>query len=107
MKFNNIKNLIVPSHKSQTKNRGINVLRDWKIILIVSIAIVFMLIAWSLILLQRIKNDELFKNNPNSVITKSAVNQNKLEEVNGHFLEKAKKHESIINTPIKIADPSR
>lgn len=107
MKFNNIKNLIVHIHKPQVKNKGINVLRDWKILLVISIAVVFALIAWSLILLQRIKNDELFKANPNSVLTKSAVNQNKLEEVNRHFLEKAKKHESIINTPIKIADPSR
>jgi hypothetical protein len=109
MKLIDMKNLI---HRKKpvsipTSNHSINVYRDWKIVLIATFIVGLILIAWSLYLLEQIRNDEFLKVELATSSTRGAVNEKKLEAVSSIFLDKAKKHDVLSNTPLPISDPSR
>lgn len=109
MKIFPFKNLISSKQPDllPSGENNINVYRDWKVILLVSFFVAFLLIVWSLYLLNQIKNDEFSKVGYTPQVTRSAVNEKKLEAVSSIFLEKAKKHEELKNTPLPVSDPSR
>ncbi len=108
MKIPQFKNFIlIKGYQSkELNNNTLNIYRDWRISLLSSFAILFILIVWSLYLLKQIRNDELSKPNMNNS-TRSAVNAKKLEAVTNTFLEKETNHALLKNTPLKIVDPSR
>jgi hypothetical protein len=109
MKIPSLKNLLsFKRTQSLPVNRSeINVHRDWKIIMGFTFLIILLLIIWSLYLLDNIRRDDFLKAPIVEPVTKSAINEKKLEAVSNIFLEKSKNHEILKTTSLPVSDPSR
>ena len=93
---------VVPKDKQR-----IDVSHDWKLILMVTAIVLIGLISWSLYLHTQITNDQYNSSGIQTPVARSKEKKKRNEAVSNIFLEKAKKHEELKNTPLPVSDPSR
>ena len=93
--------------KKSWESDQINPHKHWIIMLLSFLIIGGLLIVFSLYILYKIKNEQIFQSSPNTNTSSSNLKENLIKQVSEIFEKKVQKTSEIKNNPPVFKDPSR
>jgi Na+/melibiose symporter-like transporter len=94
------------SKKKTFDSSQINPHKHWIMMLLTFLVVGGLLIVFSLYILYKIKNEQIFQAAPNTGTSSSNLKENLIKQVTETFENKAKKTNEIKNNPPVFKDPS-